>query len=126
MTNFSGGKNIALWVLQILTAVVFLMAGFTKLSGKQMMIDLFAEIGLGQWFRFFTGGIEFAAAVMLFVPRLIPFGALLLVGTMIGAVVAHLFIIGGSTVVPFVLLFFSMAIFLGRSEDSTATMAHEI
>ncbi len=50
LPKFAGGKNIALWILQILTAAVFLMAGFIKLSGDPMMVEGFAKIGLGQWF----------------------------------------------------------------------------
>src|SRR5579862_3681742 len=88
--------NIALWSLQILTAAAFLMAGFAKLSGQPMMVEMFEKIGFGQWFRYVTGGIEVTSAVLLLVPRLTPVGAALLVCTMIGAVSTHAAILGGS------------------------------
>jgi uncharacterized membrane protein YphA (DoxX/SURF4 family) len=112
--KYARAKNIALWILQILTAAAFLMAGFAKLSGNPMMINVFAEIGLGQWFRLLTGLIEISAAVMLLILRLIPVGAFLLACTMVGAIIAHLFIIGGSPLAPIVLLLFNVIIFGGR------------
>ena len=101
--NQSKAKNIALWVPQVLTAAAFLMAGFAKLSGQPMMVETFDKIGIGQWFRYVTGGIEVASAILLLIPRLSPVGAALLVCTMIEAVSTHLFVIGGSPVPALVL-----------------------
>ena len=69
-----------------------------------MMVDEFARIGLGQWFRYFTGVLEFVSAVLLLVPSLAVFGALALAVTMTGAIFAHLFVLGGSPAVPMILL----------------------
>ena len=101
--NQSKAKNIALWVPQVLTAAAFLMAGFAKLSGQPMMVETFDKIGIGQWFRYVTGGIEVASAILLLIPRLAPVGAAILVCTMIDAVSTHLFVIGGSPVPALVL-----------------------
>src|SRR6185503_429994 len=78
----SGAKEVTLWVLQFVTAVVFLMAGFGTLSGYPMMVETFEKIGLGQWFRYVTGVIEVASAILLLIPRLTPIGAALLLCTM--------------------------------------------
>ena len=99
----SKGKTIALWSLQILVAAAFLMAGFAKLSGHPMMVQTFEKIGVGQWFRYVTGSIEVVSAILLLVPRLVPVGAALLVGTMCGAVLTHLVKLGGSPIPPLVL-----------------------
>ena len=95
-SNQSKVKNIALWVPQVLTAAAFLMAGFAKLSGQPMMVETFDKIGIGQWFRYVTGGIEVASAILLLIPRLTPVGAAILVCAMCGAVPTHLLLIGGS------------------------------
>ena len=63
----SRAKNVALWALQILTAAAFLMAGFGGLSGQPMMVETFDKIGIGQWFRYVTAGIEIASAILYFV-----------------------------------------------------------
>ena len=89
--------------LKTVVALAFLAAGFAKLSGVEMMVATFDAIGLGQWFRFVTGLIEVSAAVLLFVPGLQALGAGLLVCTMIGAVVAHLAILGPSLVPALIL-----------------------
>jgi uncharacterized membrane protein YphA (DoxX/SURF4 family) len=83
---------------------MFLFAGTLKVAGVPMMVQMFGSIGLGQWFRYFTGGLEIVSAVLLLVPSLAFFGAIALAVTMVGAILTHLFIIGGSPAVPIVLL----------------------
>ncbi|MFK7768330.1 MAG: DoxX family protein [Mariniblastus sp.] len=106
--------NIALWVLQGLLAAMFLMAGMSKLSGQEMMVENFQKIGLGQWFRYLTGAVEVVAAILLVVPRLSAVGAGLLVCTMIGASVAHFTTLGGSAIPPMVLGSMAAIILFGR------------
>ena len=110
----SKAKNVALWALQILTAAAFLLAGFGSLSGYPMMVETFEKIGIGQWFRYVTGVIEIASAILLLIPRLSAVGAALLVCTMAAAVLSHLFLIGGSPVAALVLLCFAAIILWGR------------
>jgi putative oxidoreductase len=114
--------NYALWAIQILGAAMFLMAGGNKLSGNEQMVGMFNAIGVGQWFRYVTGGIEVIAALMLFVPRLAGIGALLLVGTMAGAIATHLFIIGGNFAMPAVLLVLMGIVAYARRERTFALM----
>jgi uncharacterized membrane protein YphA (DoxX/SURF4 family)/quercetin dioxygenase-like cupin family protein len=110
----SVARNIGLWVLQIVTAAGFLMAGFATLSGYPMMVETFEKVGVGQWFRYLTGAIEVASAVLLLIPRLTPVGAALLVCTMTGAVLAHLLVVGGSPAAALVLGCFAAIILWGR------------
>jgi putative oxidoreductase len=112
--RLSRAKNAALWALQILTAAAFLMAGFAKLSGQPMMVETFDKVGIGQWFRYVTGGIEVASAILLLIPRLTPVGAALLFCTMAGAVLTHLVLIGGSPVPALVLACLAAIILWGR------------
>ena len=96
--------TIALWVLQLATAAMFLFVGSSKLAGSPELVGMFDAIGIGQWFRYLTGGIEVVAGLLLLTPSLAFFGALLLIPTMIGAVLTHLFIVGGSAAPAVVLL----------------------
>jgi putative oxidoreductase len=86
----------ALWVVSVATTGMFLMAGGSNLAGAPQMVQMFDVIGLGQWFRFLTGAIEVVSAVALLLPPLALSGALALAATMIGAVLTHLLVIGGS------------------------------
>lgn len=100
---------IALWVTQIALAAMFLFAGGAKLVEAPAMVNLFAAIGLGQWFRYVTGAIEISAAVALLIPSAAPFGAILIVLTMFGAAIANLSM-GQSPAVPLVLLLVAAAV----------------
>jgi putative oxidoreductase len=77
------------WVLCLLLAVFFLMIGGMKLLGKPIMVREFEQVGLGQWFRYFTGTLEVIGAVGLLVPKFSRWAALLLAVVMAGALVAH-------------------------------------
>jgi putative oxidoreductase len=106
--------HIALWVVQVALAGMFLLAGSSKLFGAAAMVGLFDAIGIGQWFRYVTGLIEVSSAVALPVPSFAVFGALALVATMIGAIAVHLFIVGGSPAMPVILLLGSAGILWAR------------
>jgi uncharacterized membrane protein YphA (DoxX/SURF4 family) len=79
--------NLACWVVQAALALVFAGAGASKLFGEQAMVDLFADVGVGQWFRYVVGALEVAGAVGLLVSRLCGLAALSLAAIMAGAVV---------------------------------------
>src|SRR5437870_13699016 len=101
-TSVRRGRSgvIALWVVQIALAGMFLLAGGSKLVGAPAMVTLFNAIGVGQWFRHVTGLIEAGSAIALLVPSIAVFGALVLVPTMIRAVATELFIVGDSAIPP--------------------------
>ena len=105
---------ISLWAVQVALAGMFLLAGTPKLLGDPAMVGLFDAIGIGQWFRYVTGLIEVVSAVALLVPSLAVFGALALVPTMVGAVATHLFIVGGPSTLPTILLLGSAGIVWAR------------
>jgi putative oxidoreductase len=86
--------NLTLWVLQGFLAALFLYFGVSKLSAHDVFwVDLFAKIGIGQWFRYFTGGLEVTCAGLLLIPKTSAIGAALLACAMVGAVLAHLFVL---------------------------------
>ena len=104
VTRPTKGFNIVLWILQILAAATFFLAGGSKLSGVAPMVEMFDKIGLGQWFRYLTGGLEVTGAILLLIPATVVLGGVLLVMTMVGAIATHLFVLGGSPV-PAIVLF---------------------
>jgi uncharacterized membrane protein YphA (DoxX/SURF4 family) len=106
--------NVFLWVLQIGAAGMFLMVGFLKLSGNPQLVGLFKAIGLGQWFRYLTGSLEVAGAILLLIPRISGLAALMLAGVMVGAVITHVFIVGGSPLGATILLIVTGLVAWGR------------
>lgn len=105
----SKGTLAASWILRLLLGAAFLAAGGAKLAGVPMMVQTFEGIGIGQWFRYLTGAIEVAGAVMLFLPATRILGAAALACTMLGAILTHLVIIGGTAVPAGVLLVLLLA-----------------
>lgn len=107
-------KNVGLWVLQVVAALWFLMAGLGKLTGDELVMGTFDAIGFGDWFRYLIAVLEIAGAAALFVPRLVGVAALAFVGLMAGAVLTQAFVVGGGIVLPLPLLVVSALITWGR------------
>jgi putative oxidoreductase len=105
---------IALWATQIVLAAIFLVAGGSKLTGTPAMVSLFDAVGIGQWFRYMTGTIELTAGVALLRPSAAVYGALLIIPTMIGAIVANLLVVHVSPAMPFLLLLAAAAVAWAR------------
>jgi uncharacterized membrane protein YphA (DoxX/SURF4 family) len=83
-------------VLKLVAAIIMLQTLFFKFSGAQESIDLFTNIA-GEneaAMRIGTGVIELIASILLFIPKRTWLGALLAFGTMSGAVMSHITILG--------------------------------
>lgn len=104
MANSGKGRTVGLWVLRGLLGAAFLAVGGAKLAGVQAMVEIFDKVGIGQWFRIVTGLLEVSGGILLLIPRLTFYGAALLLLIMVGAVTAHLTVLGGNPVPPLILL----------------------
>jgi uncharacterized membrane protein YphA (DoxX/SURF4 family) len=103
-------RVIAGWILSVLIAFVFLMVGSMKLVGKPNMVQEFNQVGLGQWFRYFTGVLEVTGATGVLIPRFSRFAAFLLAVVMIGAITAHLTVLHSPPSLPAVLLVLTLIV----------------
>jgi len=83
-------------LLKLVAAVIMLQTLFFKFTGAQESIDLFTTIaGKNEAvMRIGTGVIELIASILLFIPNKTWLGALLAAGTMAGAIMSHLTILG--------------------------------
>jgi uncharacterized membrane protein YphA (DoxX/SURF4 family) len=113
-------SSVGLWILQIFGALVFGLVGSLKLTSDPDMVHEFAVIGVGQWFRVVTGAIEVTGAVLLLLPALSGLGAILLMCVMVGAITAHLTVLGGSPGLPAFLLVLMVVISYGRRKQTIA------
>ncbi|SRR5581483_2113088 len=98
--------RIAVWVPRLGVSALFLAVGWAKFSPDGMWVRIFAAIGLGQWFRIFTGALQVGGAILVLVPRTSWIGATVLSCTMLGAALAQLFVLHGG------LLFLAPAILM--------------
>lgn len=83
-------KEIGIWTLSSVLAVLFLAAGGLKLHGGPKQVDNFAHWGYALWFLYVIGAVEIVGGIGLLIPRLAGFAVLLLGTTMIGASLTHL------------------------------------
>jgi putative oxidoreductase len=83
-------KNIFAWIIAILLAIFFLYAGIVKLAGARAMVQEFVQIGIGQWFRYFTGLLEVSGAAGLLIPKFRRWAALQIAAVMLGATAINL------------------------------------
>lgn len=81
------------WILAIGLSLGFLLFGGIKLLSNPGMIKEFQQIGLGQWFRYFTGLLEVSAAIGLVIPRVRLWASLQIVVVMLGATFANVYIL---------------------------------
>ena len=82
-------QTIATWALRAALAALFLFAAVMKLMGQPMMVQEFDAVGLGQWFRYFTGALELVGGIALLIPSLSVLGALVVLLVDIGAFFAQ-------------------------------------
>jgi putative oxidoreductase len=77
---------LKIWVPRVLLAIVFVVAGVAKFAPGSIYVGIFDQIGIGTWFRYFTGVLEIGGALLLLVPRAAGLGFVLLGCAMVGAV----------------------------------------
>ncbi len=84
---------LVLSTLRLVRVAVFVGGGIMKLAGADIMVRLFADVGVGQWLRYVVGGMELVGGSLLLVPSWSALAALGLIVMMIGAAMAELLII---------------------------------
>ena len=115
-------RRIGAWALQGILAAAFLAAGSAKLAGVPFMVELFEQIGLGQWFRVLTGVVEVTGAVALLVPGLASIGALWLGFTMVCGVATHVFVLHTNPVPAIVLGVLNVVVVYLRRDEIVALL----
>ena len=116
--------RVVLWVAKIALALIFMATGASKMLGVQQLVDGFALIGIGQWFRYVTGAIEISGALLLLWPRTSAIGALILLAVSVGAFFVQFFVMHGDVVHTLVLAAVSgWLVWAGRSALETRIYA---
>jgi len=87
-------KTILSGLLRLVAAVILLQTLYFKFTGQPESIYIFSKVGMEPWGRIGSGVAELLASILLLVPATIAIGAFLAAGIMVGALAAHLFILG--------------------------------
>ena len=119
----SRAAHRALWVLQILLGVFFVVASAApKFLGEAYAVEIFAQIGAGDWFRYVIGVVELAGGIGLMVSRLAGPAAVGLMGLMIGAAYTQAVVLDAPAMITSPAVFFVLfaVIAWGRRESIRA------
>ncbi len=87
-------KKILLILLRVVPALILLQTLFFKFTGAEQSIALFTQLGAEPWGRYLSGVLELIAGVFLLIPARAICGAKLAVVLMVGAIVAHIQVLG--------------------------------
>ena len=82
------------WALRLAPAAILAMAVPAKFIGDPGAVAMFTQLGAEPFGRVATGGFELLAVVLLLVPGVTIYGALLTSGLMSGAILSHLVVLG--------------------------------
>jgi len=105
------GPDVLGAALRISLALAFGLFGYEKVWGNDW-VPMFQAIGLGDWFRYATGGLQMLGALALLIPATARGGAALIGLTMVGAIGVHLFVLPtgiGGALIPAAFLVFAVA-----------------
>ncbi|MBS1534133.1 MAG: DoxX family protein [Bacteroidetes bacterium] len=86
--------NTTLWILRLLPAVILLQTLFFKFTAAPESVYIFSTLGAEPYGRIGSGIFELISAILILWPRTTWLGALMGLGTMLGAIFSHLFILG--------------------------------
>ncbi len=87
-------SNILKWALRIIVAIILLQTLYFKFTGAPESIYIFTTMGIEPWGRIGSGVVELIASILLLIPRTTWLGAALALGTIMGAIASHLFVLG--------------------------------
>jgi uncharacterized membrane protein YphA (DoxX/SURF4 family) len=83
-------RNISIWALRLLAAIILLQTLFFKFTAAKESVYIFTQIGMEPWGRIGIGIMELIAALLILYPKTTPFGAIMAIGLMAGAIFFHL------------------------------------
>lgn len=107
-----------IFIVKAIVAFILLQTLYFKFSGSTESVYIFEKLGMEPFGRIGSGIIELGAAILLFINKTKFYAALTIVGTMLGAIISHLFILGievmndGGTLFILAVITFVLSLFL--------------
>ena len=83
-------KYFLYWILRVVAAGIMLQTLFFKFTAAPESVYIFSTLGIEPWGRIGTGVLELVASVLILIPAVTAFGAVLGAGLMAGAILSHL------------------------------------
>lgn len=87
-------NKIIFWIVKLVVVVILLQTLFFKFTGAEESVYIFTKLGIEPFGRIGSGIAELLASILILIPRTTLLGAILALGTMLGAIASHLFVLG--------------------------------
>lgn len=88
-------KNaIFIWIVKLIVVVILVQTLFFKFTGAEESVYIFQTLGIEPYGRIGSGIVELIASILILIPRTTLLGAILALGTMLGAIFSHIFVLG--------------------------------
>ena len=86
--------NLVAWAAQLIAAAIFAQTLFFKFTGAEESVFIFSSLGVEPWGRIFAGFAELVSALLLLHPKTHWLGAAQGLAIIVGAIGAHLTVLG--------------------------------
>ena len=87
-------NSIFIWIVKLVAVVILLQTLYFKFTAAEESVYIFSSLGIEPFGRIGSGIVELIASILILIPRTTLLGALLGIGVMVGAIFAHLFVLG--------------------------------
>lgn len=88
-------KNpIFIWIIKLVAVIILVQTLYFKFTGAEESLYIFSTLGIEPYGRIGSGVVELIASILILIPRTMLLGALLGIGTMVGAIFSHFFVLG--------------------------------
>ena len=88
-------KNpIIRWIVKLTAVIILLQTLYFKFTAAEESVYIFQTLGIEPFGRIGSGVVELIASILILIPRTTLLGALLGLGTMVGAIFSHIFVLG--------------------------------
>lgn len=114
-------KKYILLVIKIIVAVILFQTLYFKFSGNAESVYIFEKLGIEPVGRIGSGITELLASILLFVDKTKFYAAITATGTMLVAIISHIFILGievmndGGTLFVLAIITFILSVILSIS-----------
>ncbi len=86
--------RVFIYSSKAIVVLILLQTLYFKFSGNTESVYIFQQLGMEPYGRIGSGVVELAASILLFFDKTKFYASITVVGTMLGAIIAHLFVLG--------------------------------
>lgn len=86
--------KIIVWIARLVAAFIMVQTLYFKFTGAPESVEIFTTVGMEPWGRIGVGVMELIASVLILIPAVSWWGALLALGLMGGAIMMHITLLG--------------------------------